>query len=170
MTFTFTFCYKTIINLSFFLFFGFFTDFFLGFGLVFLLNFLINLFPSHRIRLQMITPPKNPPPPGFKMILRFTSGLTIALAKFRTSSWCLSINFWVCLGNFILPWTIFRAAKENHLIISIKPAFKSDFLLWLSCSLLKLYRARIRLADARWAILTQMMDLNSNTPFYTPGK
>ena len=29
----------------------------------------------------MITPPKNPPPPGFKMILRFTSGSTIALAN-----------------------------------------------------------------------------------------
>ena len=74
-------------QLFFFCFLGFFTDFFLGcLGLVFLLNFLINLFPSHRIRLQMITPPKNPPPPGFKMILRLTSGSTIALANFRTSS------------------------------------------------------------------------------------
>ena len=26
---------------------------------------LINLLPSHRIRLLIITPPKNPPPPGF---------------------------------------------------------------------------------------------------------
>ena len=84
----FAFSHKTIINLHFFLFsMGFFTDFCLGFlGLAFLLNFLINLFPSHRIRLRMITPPKNPPPPGFKMILRLTSGSTIALANFRTSS------------------------------------------------------------------------------------
>ena len=33
----------------------------------------INLLPSHRIRLLIITPPKNPPPSGFKMILRFVS-------------------------------------------------------------------------------------------------
>ena len=46
---------------------------------------LTNLLRSHRIRLLIITPPKNPPPPGFKMMLRFVSGSIIALANFLTS-------------------------------------------------------------------------------------
>ena len=63
-----------------FLFF-FFLVFFLG-----IVRFrLINLLPSNRIRLLIITPLKNLPPPGFKMILRFVSGSTVALVSFLTS-------------------------------------------------------------------------------------
>ena len=83
----------------------------------------------------MITPPKNPPPPGFKMTLRFTSGS--------------------------MP----SCQKQN--ITSINPTFKGDFLYDYHIICL-IYTEHV--LDVRSAILTQMMDLNSITHFYTPGK
>ena len=84
-------------------------------------------FPNQRIRLRLMTPPKNPPPPCYKMILRLTLGSKIGLANFFTSYLCLSTNLRICLSTFILPSIIFRAAKENHLIISISPALSFFF-------------------------------------------
>ena len=81
----------------------------------------------------MITPPKNPPPPGFKMILRLTSGSTIALANFRTSA------------NLIRALYNLSREHDSHKRKSLLNAGLIEMIKWFSLAARKIVQGKMKL-------------------------